>query len=407
MRHPDIHRIFELALHIIFFKNTEVFLGESGILIYNIYSILRQNGQNADIMQDSTEFEQVDINSFFDNGAITTANDEKVELLTEKQKQLIDQIMPVIKASDKERAEIFQNRLKDLEILAKAMARFPSLLERHELTGGTRTPTSLIDSLIKHQDEGDSTLQLPSKAILGKGLLVAKMHTLSSLSKYAKHLENQDKTARQLESETVSSMFSLLAEDVYLNLIRDANQPLEFRREWALSLLLLWEHWNDQTIENVAPVLQSVWTARRKLAPAFGTMMGTSELLLISMQMDDQWISFIKTELGDNGVSQAMEEFLFGISFEQIQSLRTILKTKGIPAIGRDEVSKFLGEHVKSDAGLDYRDFYSMYTVRRDNARSRLRLKLNGPHKTLEDYFIQFVTKKNKEKQNNDTFARS
>ncbi len=358
-------------------------------------------------MQDSTEFEQVDINSFFDNGAITTANDEKVELLTEKQKQLIDQIMPVIKASDKERAEIFQNRLKDLEILAKAMARFPSLLERHELTGGTRTPTSLIDSLIKHQDEGDSTLQLPSKAILGKGLLVAKMHTLSSLSKYAKHLENQDKTARQLESETVSSMFSLLAEDVYLNLIRDANQPLEFRREWALSLLLLWEHWNDQTIENVAPVLQSVWTARRKLAPAFGTMMGTSELLLISMQMDDQWISFIKTELGDNGVSQAMEEFLFGISFEQIQSLRTILKTKGIPAIGRDEVSKFLGEHVKSDAGLDYRDFYSMYTVRRDNARSRLRLKLNGPHKTLEDYFIQFVTKKNKEKQNNDTFARS
>jgi hypothetical protein len=170
--------------------------------------------------------------------------------------------------------------------------------------------------------------------------------------------------------------------------------------------LLLWEHWNDQTIENVAPVLQSVWTARRKLAPAFGTMMGTSELLLISMQMDDQWISFIKQKMGEPGVSQAMEEFLFGISYEQILSLRTTLKTKGIPAIGRDEVSKFLGEHVKADAGLDYRDFYSMYTVRRDNARSRARLKLPGPHKTLEDYFFQFVTEQNKEKQNNDTFAK-
>ena len=136
-------------------------------------------------------------------------------------------------------------------------------------------------------------------------------------------------------------------------------------------------------------------------------MMGTSELLLISMQMDDQWIAFIKQKLGEPGVSQAMEEFLFGISFEQINTLRTILKEKGIPAIGRDEVSKFLGEHVKSDAGLDYRDFYAKYTVRRDNARSRTRLKLNGPHKTLEDYFIQFVTEQNKEKQNNDTFAKS
>ena len=202
-------------------------------------------------------------------------------------------------------------------------------------------------------------------------------------------------------------MFSLLAEDVYLNLISDDEQPIEFRREWALSLLLLWEHWNDQASVNVAPVLQSVWSARRKLAPAFGTMMGTSELLLISMQMDDEWISFIKQKMGDSGVTQAMEEFLFGISTEQIQTLRTILKTKGIPAIGRDEVSKFLGEHVKADAGLDYRDFYSMYTVRRDNARARARMKLEGPRKTLEDYFIQFVTVENKEKQNNDAFAKS
>ena len=41
------------------------------------------------------------------------------------------------------------------------------------------------------------------------------------------------------------------------------------------------------------------------------------------------------------------------------------------------------------------------------NALSRARLNLEGPHKTLEDYFIQFVTEQNKEKQNNDTFAKS
>ena len=358
-------------------------------------------------MSETNNFEQVDLSTFFDSQDTNPVRDEKAEMLTTAQKELIQEVMPQIKALDPEKAESYQERLDSLEALAQAVARFPSLLERHELIGGTRTPTSLIDSLIDHQDVGDAILQLPSKAMLGKGLLVAKMHTLSSFAKYTHHIPELKKYSKAFDTETVSSMYSLLIEDVYLNLIRDTTQPMEFRREWALSLLLLWEHWNDQGSAQVAPVLESVWMARRRLAPAFGTMMGTSELLLISMQMDDQWIAFIKQKLGDPGVSQAMEEFLFGISFEQINTLRTILKEKGIPAIGRDEVSKFLGEHVKSDAGLDYRDFYAKYTVRRDNARSRTRLKLNGPHKTLEDYFIQFVTEQNKEKQNNDTFAKS
>lgn len=358
---------------------------------------------------EKSEFEQIDINLFIESTQEEKVVEvEKAEIFTIRQKDLINQILPVITSTDPDRAAIFYNRITDLESMASSVARFPSLLERHELAGGTRTAQTLINSLIKHQDEGDKTLQLPSKAVLGKGLLVAKTHTLSDFAKYAKHLgPDYDKIYKALELETVSSMFSLLVEDVYLNLISDTSQTMEFRREWALSLLLLWEHWNDQTIETVAPVLQSVWTARRKLAPAFGTMMGTSELLLISMQMDDQWISFIKQKMGDSGVSQAMEEFLFGISYEQITELRNTLKTKGIPAIGRDEVSKFLGQHVKADAGLDYRDFYSLYTLRRDNARARSRMNLEGPHKTLEDYFIQFVTEQNKEKQNNDTFAKS
>ena len=353
------------------------------------------------------DFEQVDLSTFFDSQDQNPVQEEKAEMLTTQQKELIQQVMPQIKAMDPEKAENFQERLDSLELLAQAVAKFPSLLERHELIGGTRTPTSLIDSLIDHQDAGDAILQLPSKAMLGKGLLVAKMHTFSAFAKYTHHIPELKKYSKSFDTETVSSMYSLLIEDVYLNLIRDSSQPMEFRREWALSLLLLWEHWNNQGSAQVAPVLESVWMARRRLAPAFGTMMGTSELLQISMQMDDQWIAFIKQKLGDSGVSQAMEEFLFGISYEQINTLRTILREKGIPAIGRDEVSKFLGEHVKSDAGLDYRDFYAKYTVRRDNARSRTRLKLNGPHKTLEDYFIQFVTEQNKEKQNNDTSART
>lgn len=339
-------------------------------------------------MADIDNFEQVDINSFFDNDY---QNDDtgKVVIFTKKQQVLVNQIIPIIQEKDKDTAMNFINRIVDMEALAAAINRFPSLLERHSIIGDIRTPNSLVESLIDHLGS-NSTLQLPSKANLGKALLIAKMHTLSRFTQQARHL-GEKSLAQAFETETISSMFSLLVEDVYLNLIPDSTQPVEFRKEWALSLLLLWEHWSDQNIEELAPVLQSVWTARRKLAPAFGTMMGTSELLLVSIQMDEQWTSFIKEKLGDPDVSQAMEEFLFGISYEQINKLKGILKNQGIKAIGRDEVSTYLGERVKTDISLDYRDFYLLYTVRRDNARARRRLNVEGPKKTLEDHFIRFV----------------
>lgn len=356
---------------------------------------------------ENIEFSQVDISQFYDDsGAQEDTVDDGLAVLTPNEKILYDELIGYVKQTEPERVEILDARMKDLTLLAQAIAKFPSLLERHDITGGVRTPQLLIDSLIKHQNFGDTTLQLPSKATLGKGYIASKIHTFSSLTNISKRVGAPEKLTQALQLETITMMFTLMAEDVYLNLINDQNQPMEFRREWAMALLLLWEHRNDQTIESVAPVLQSVWNARRKLAPAFGTMMGTSELLLMSIQMDEQWIQFIKQKMGDTNVSQAMEEFLFGISYEQIQHLRSILRTKGIPAISRDEVSSFLGEHIKSDAGLGYRDFYALYTVRRDNARARARMKLEGPHQTLEDYFIKFVTELNKEKQHNDTFAK-
>ena len=192
-----------------------------------------------------------------------------------------------------------------------------------------------------------------------------------------------------------------------MNLIKDKSVSIDLRRELANSLIILWEHRSDQTISDIAPVLQAVWSTRRRLAPAFGSMMGTSELMMVTFQMDDQWGAFIKEKLSEPDVAQAMEEFLFGVSYEQILRLKGILRDQGVKSIGRDEVSSYLGERVKTDINLDYRDFYLLYTVRRDNARARQRLHIEGPKNTLEDHFIRFIMEKNQEKQKTDTFANN
>ncbi|WP_294429612.1 hypothetical protein [uncultured Treponema sp.] len=354
--------------------------------------------------EQKTEFTAVDINDFFDSNEQPPSAeiDTGIVVFTEHQRQLVHTMRDMLAGENASQLEPLNKRIDDLKKLAIAIATFPSLLERADLTGGTRTPDSLIDSLINSNREGDTTLQLPSKATLGKGFLVAKLHTFSSLEKIARKANLEPSFTQKIHDETISMMFLLLAEDVYLNLIRDTSLTIENRRQLALALLLLWEHRADQNIYDISPVLQSVWNARRRLAPAFGTMMGTSELIMISFQLDEQWSQFIKTKLGEQGVNQAMEEFLFGISYEQITKLKLMLRERGIAAIGRDEVSTFLGTDIKTNVSEDYRDFFQQYSLRRDNARARKRLDLPGPHKTLEDYFISFVMEMNREKQEKD-----
>lgn len=355
----------------------------------------------------NTDFTTVDINEFFTADELSQDSvDTGIVIFTEKQRKLVKALRAGLTEMNSDRLDLFNKRIEDLKKLAAAIATFPSLLERANLTGGTRTPDSLIDSLVNSNREGDTTLQLPSKATLGKGFLVAKLHTFSSMEKLSRESGLDYKLSNAIHDETIAMMFLLLAEDVYLNLIRDTSLPMVSRRQLAISLLLLWEHRADQNITDISPVLQSVWQARTRLAPAFGTMMGTSELVMISFQLDEQWSQFIKTMLGEPGVNQAMEEFLFGISYEQITKLKNLLREKGIAAISRDEVSTFLDEDVKTNVSEDYRDFYQQYSLRRDNARARKRLNIPGPHKTIEDYFISFVMEENRQKQEQDTVAQ-
>jgi len=352
------------------------------------------------------EFTSVDIEEFYDSEE-NASNDFSTDIvvLTEYENQLVTKLFDRLRVVSPETLEDLNTRISDMKRLAADIAKFPSLLERQIIMGETRTQYTLIEALLIHRD-GDKMLHLPSKATLGKGFLVVKYHTFSSMTRLAESFGMDKADVKAFQSATSVLLFTLMVEDVYMNLIDDSSMSLDIRRQIAFALIILWEHRNDQNVTDAAPVLKAVWDARRNLAPAFGTMVGTSELLLISIQMDEDWSAFIKSRLHDKDVSQAMEEFLFGLSYEQIQTLRRTLREKGISAIGRDEISTFLGQHIKTDITSDLRDFFMLYTVRRDNARVRKRLNIEGPHNTLEDHYMKFILEKNKEKQYNDIHAR-
>ena len=94
------------------------------------------------------EFEQVDISSFLDQTLDESDMHDSNGAFTDRQNGLINQLLDYTKEHDKEHYETFVNRIMDLNSIDFSVSKFPSLLERSELSGGTRTRNTLIESVI-------------------------------------------------------------------------------------------------------------------------------------------------------------------------------------------------------------------------------------------------------------------
>lgn len=322
-------------------------------------------------------------------------------VLNPNERALVNRVFENLRVYSPETMVGVATRIMDLERLSVSISRYPSMHERGYYAGKSRSADSLIDTLCTIGD-GERLLSLPTKAILGQGFLVAKFHAFSAITLVAVNSCFSDKDIQELRQATLNIMFTLMAEDVYMSLLDDPNLKPLVRRDIAEALAELWEHRLDQNVISVAPVLDAVWTVRDQIAPNFGTMIGTSELLLLSIGLDDKWQAFISKRLGDADVAMAMEEFLFGLSYEDISLIRKELRTRGLNAIGRDEVPEIIG-HKATLSNEDPRIFYRAYTQRRNNADARKRLSSPGPKKTLEDHYMQFIFEKNREHQQDGT----
>ena len=143
-------------------------------------------------------FESISLEEFFGSEELSQDRVQTgIVVYTDYQQHLIDHLRKALAQNAPDRIERLESRLSDVEALAKSIALFPSLLERANTTTSMRTPEALIESLISYPEDGDTTLHMPSKAILGKGFLVTKIHTFFSMSKLAKNDEGIGKLSSQ------------------------------------------------------------------------------------------------------------------------------------------------------------------------------------------------------------------
>jgi hypothetical protein len=232
-------------------------------------------------------------------------------------------------------------------------------------------------------------LHIPTKVLAIRSLLVAKFHFYTMIYAITEHREPW---ARSLKSSAFRIISTLMAEAVYFSCLEDPSFARDIKMGIANDLIALWDSGIDPRMNRHLPALEALWVAREETPPAFGTMDGNSELFRISIEMGADWQDFLNEGSTSDETRWALEEFLFGLSYEEIQQVRSRLLRFRISAVNYDEVRTYLGHKPSFTMveGNDMRAIFDFYTDRKETARFRKKSSAPGPCHTLEELYLRY-----------------
>ena len=309
--------------------------------------------------------------------------------------------------------------------------------------------TALIEALCRRQYL-PIEFSLPTRALLGRTLIVARVNFLKSLERCVRPLcqeseraqktgtrnrrkpsaggskngngviaggggdpgqngdkavEESDRKGRAAASESLravhrvlqeildDAIFCRLAEELLVRVVSNQRNEESLRRRAASNLVNMWDDRDGDALESFPSVLLSAWKARRRVRAIYGTLFGVQEVLSLTMcECDNTFVNFFTREQVTPPQAEAFLEFLFALSYEELQETREYMKQQGLNVISRDEVQRLirrpLAEPDKSEAPQAHEVFTS-YTRRRLRAEYRALSNTPGPQKTAEGYIME------------------
>jgi hypothetical protein len=312
----------------------------------------------------------------------------EMRILSPEEERLVEEVSAWLSSVNSGECELVRYRFQCLRTLGEAVFLYPSVRETHFLRGVFRNEDKLVESLCAFSSSSH-LLHIPTKVVAVRSFLVAKFHAFSLLALLARDNSGFYNILRTI---IFSIVCTLVADEVYISCLEDPNFPYNVKLNLADDLIALWDSGLDPRVTRHLPALIDLWTARDAAPPAFGTMDGSSELLRITIDMGKDWREFLVEETADNETKWALEEFLFGLSYEEIQQVRSRLIRFGISAVNADEVRSYLGATptFAPVRDADPRAIFDFFVDRRDAAWFRKRAVTPGPRLTLEELYLKY-----------------
>jgi hypothetical protein len=307
--------------------------------------------------------------------------------LTDHEEKLVQKIMAYLEAVKCEDIEIVRTRFSCLREWGAVISRFPSIRDTQMARGEMRNEEKLIES-ISSFFHPSHLLRSPTRVVAVRSFLVAKSHAFTMLNIL---VQDRPEYAASVRRIIFSIICTLMIEEVYFSCLGDASFPDHFRFRLADELVTLWDSGVDPRAIDHLPAMEELWAARDAAPPSFGTMDGASELMRVSSDLGDDWYNFLTKTISNEETLQALGEFLFGLSHEEILEVRSRLTRFGISAVGNDEVRSYLGSNPAYTIvdNEDPRSVYDFYVDRRDAAQLRKRMNAPGPKRTLEEIYLK------------------
>jgi len=308
--------------------------------------------------------------------------------LTESEDQLVSDIEAWLMERHPEDGRVVADSFLRLRSLGDAVFAYPSIRDAQLLRGEVFDKDRLVKSLLE-LSSSSRLLRIPTKIIAMRGFLVAKFHSFALLSSLTAEREDFRKKVKEVVFSVIST---LIAETVYFSCLDDPHFSHNTKACLARDLIELWDSGVDLRGLRHLSALSALWLARNSTHPNFGTMDGNTEILRLTMDLDEDWCEFLKEESSNDQTRWALEEFLFGLSWEEIQKIRGDLALRGIDSVGLDDIRGYLDTE-PTYFGIDEEDprtFYDFFIERRDACNFRKKLSAPGPRYTLEEIYLKY-----------------
>jgi hypothetical protein len=178
------------------------------------------------------------------------------------------------------------------------------------------------------------------------------------------------------------SVYAKVVESVLSHIATDSTLTREVRSEAVLNLAQLWGHRLTWRVNEIFPILEATWEARRGVDVIGGTLVGTSEIMqLLTRGADVEFVDLLTDRVHDADEVLAFREFLFGQSSEELDRMTRRMQEEQLSSIEFDSQLRSSGR----DAGSV---FFEFFQARLLQSAARRLASLPGPKHTAEGYVM-------------------
>lgn len=319
----------------------------------------------------------------------------RLSAFSQSEEAFLQKLYPRLKQLSPPLHKAATGRHQDLDMLAGIVRRAPSLSKDLGIGSEKRNTGSMSCALF--ENSLGAIHRIPTKAAVGYSFSISKLHFYGLIRRLvAKYPGELDEFGREADRRYSKLLFLLMAEELYEHMLSKGIENRPWNVHVSEQLIRLWEFRSSDEPVDFAPFIRKLWNARKQVTPTLGTLMGSVELLCLSFQLPAIWSDFLTRELGDQARNEALEEFLFDLSFEELSYLRKEMKQKKIHAVSRQEAHRILSRQSETDSsGIEEHELpslalYRSFLRRKQDANRRAWAMLEGPRKTIEEYFVEY-----------------